>query len=175
MKSSVKSQIASMEALRTPTDLSTTQVRAIATAVNPILADSFALYMKVKNFHWHLSGPTFRSVHLMLDDHAASILKDIDPLAERVRKLGALTLHSISEVSKMQSLVDDNDDFVPAQEMLVRLLKDNQAVAKAQRDAIDVCDENRDKATADLLAKMLDETEKRIWFLFELTQGGLLD
>lgn len=156
--------------LATATDLSPKQVEAVAKAINPIIADSFVLYVKTKNFHWHLSGPHFRSYHLLFDEHAEGILESIDPLAERLRKIGAATLKGITNISQLATLKDDTDEFVSAEEMVARLLADNKKVAKTLREAIETCDENKDAATSDLLAKLLDETERRVWFLFELTR-----
>lgn len=156
--------------LATATDLSHKQVEAIATALNPIIADSFVLYVKTKNFHWHLSGPNFRSYHLLFDEHAEGILNSIDPLAERLRKIGATTIKGVTQVSKIANLKDDTDQFVTAEEMVARLLSDNKKVAKAMREAIETCDDNKDAPTSDLLTKLLDETERRVWFLFELTR-----
>lgn len=157
--------------LATPTDLSPEAVRAISEAVNPILADSFALYLKTKNFHWHLSGSHFRDYHLLLDEQADSIFASIDELAERVRKIGGTTLRSISHVSQLQTIQDDNDDFVAPGDMIRRLLDDNRKVAKAQRAALKLADDHDDAPTNDLLQQILNETERRIWFLFEITQG----
>jgi len=167
-----KSKFQATTVLATPTDLKSEEVQAIAAAVNPIIADSFALYVKTKNFHWHLAGSHFRGYHLMFDEHAATILDSIDPLAERLRKIGATTLRSISHISETQTLEDDNDEYVMPLEMVMRLLNDNRQVAAAQRAAIEVCEDNRDKVTGNLLQEILDETERRIWFLFETCQGG---
>jgi starvation-inducible DNA-binding protein len=169
---SSKQNYSSSTALSTPTDLSEKGAAAVVQAINPLIADSFALYMKTKNFHWHLSGSHFRDYHLMLDEQADQILESTDPLAERVRKLGGTTLRSISHVTQTQTLQDDNESFVPPLEMLHRLMEDNKAMAKAQRAAHEVCDDNRDFATASLLEIYIDETERRTWFLFEAMQGG---
>ncbi len=157
--------------LATPTDLSPEAVRAIAEAVNPIVADSFALYLKTKNFHWHLSGSHFRDYHLMFDEQADTIFESIDELAERLRKIGATTLRSVSHVSQLQTIQDDNDDFVAPGDMIRRLLDDNRKIAKAQRAALIIADDHDDAPTNDLLQQILNETERRIWFLFEITQG----
>ena len=154
-------------ALSTPTDLRQEEVAAVAAAVNPLIADTLALYMKTKNFHWHLFGVHFRDFHLLFDEHAEVLIESVDILAERIRKIGGTTLRSISHVSELQTISDDNDDFVPPSEMIRRLLADNQQMAKAQRAAIDICDENRDSPTGNLLQEILDQTERRIWFLFE--------
>ncbi len=161
----------SVAQLRTPTDLKEEEAQAVAEAVNPLIADSFALYIKTKNFHWHLAGPHFRDYHLLFDEQAESILEGIDPLAERVRKLGRTTIHSVSHVGRLQTIQDNNDEFVPDGDMIAQLLEDNRRMAAAQRAAIDLCEEKRDTPTANLLQSILDQTERRIWFLFEITKG----
>ncbi len=158
--------------LATPTDLKPEEVEKVRKALNPLIADAFALYVKSKNFHWHLAGKDFRDCHLLLDEQAQSILASIDPVAERLRRIGATTLRSISHISREQTLRDDEEDFVPIDKMIARLLADNRSMAKAQRGAIEVCEDNRDTPTANVLQEILDETEKRIWFLFEMTQGA---
>lgn len=158
--------------LATRTDLPKEQVRAIAAAVNPIIADSFALYLKTKNFHWHASGIHFRDFHLLFDEQAESIFTPIDALAERIRKLGESTIKSLGHAMKLTQIESDDDEYVPTQEMLSRLLADNLAVAKSQRAAIDFCEQNGDKVTANLLQEVLDGTERRIWFLFESSQNS---
>ena len=157
-------------ALATPTDLSNKEVGAVVDAVNPLIADAFALYVKTKNFHWHLSGVHFRDLHLLFDEQADAILDSIDPLAERVRKLGGTTIRSIGNISRQQTIPDDDDEFVPPQAMVQRLLADNRHIAERQRAAIAVCDEHRDTPTGNLLQDLLDQTERRIWFLFEIAQ-----
>lgn len=157
--------------LQTPTDLTPDEVAAITSAVNPLIADAFALFLKTKNFHWHLSGPHFRDYHLLFDEQAADILEPVDALAERVRKLGGMTLLSVGHVSRLQTISDDDDAFVPADEMVRRLLADNLTMAKAQRAAIEVCDAHRDTVTGNLLQEVLDGTERRIWFLFEISRA----
>jgi len=158
------------QALATATDLQPDDTRAVADAVNPLIADAFALYVKTKNFHWHLSGPRFRDYHLLFDEHAAVILDSIDVLAERVRKIGGVTLRSIGHISQLQTIPDDNETSVPAMEMIRRLLADNRRMAESQRAAIEVCDRHRDTPTGNLLQEILDQTERRIWFLFEISQ-----
>ena len=153
--------------LATPTDVDRAGVSLIAKALNAIVADSFALYLKSKNFHWHVSGPHFRSYHVLLDEQADQIFAAIDPLAERVRKLGAKTLRSISHVTQTQTLKDNNAEFVTPNDMLLELLEDNKKVAHAMREAHELCDEHKDAATASLLEIYIDETERRTWFLFE--------
>lgn len=155
----------------TPTDLKKNEAQKVVEAVNPLVADAFALYVKTKNFHWHVYGPHFRDYHLMFDEQAETILESIDVLAERVRKIGGTTLRSIGHISQLQTISDDNETRVEPTEMLARLLADNRAVAENIRKAIDVCDDNRDTPTGNILQEILDQTERRIWFLFE-TLGG---
>lgn len=157
--------------LATPTDLKPEQVQKITEAINPLVADAFALYVKTKNFHWHLSGSHFRDYHLMLDEQADSIFASIDLLAERVRRIGGTTIRSISHVSQQQTIQDDNDEFVPPGEMLQRLMDDNTHIAQAQRAARYLCDDNNDPATSSVLEVIIDETERRKWFLFEAIKG----
>src|SRR5262245_51616735 len=154
--------------LATPTDLKPNEVQAIVEAVNPLIADAFALYVKTKNFHWHLAGSHFRDYHLLFDEQADAIFASIDPLAERMRRIGGTTIRSISHIGQLQTIDDDNDDFVSPEQMIQRLIEDNRQIAEAQRAAIEVCDKNRDTVTGNLLQEILDETEKRTWFLFEV-------
>jgi len=163
--------VAVPEALATASDYEEDAVAAVATAVNPLIADAFALYVKTKNFHWHLAGPRFRDYHLLFDEHAAAILDSIDVLAERVRKVGGLTIKSIGHVARLQTIRDDDDAYVPAMEMIRRLLADNRHTAEAQRAAIAVCENHGDSPTGNILQEILDETERRIWFLYEITQA----
>lgn len=158
--------------LATTTDLTTEEVRAVVEAINPLIADVFALYVKTKNFHWHAAGSHFRDYHLLLDEHADAIFDAIDTLAERVRRIGGTTIRSISHINQLQTIQDDNEDFVPAGEMMRRLLRDNQHLAEMQRAAIAVCDKNRDSATSNVLQEILDQTERRKWFLYEVVQGA---
>jgi starvation-inducible DNA-binding protein len=158
--------------LATTTDLKAEEVRAVVEAVNPLIADAFALYVKTKNFHWHLAGIHFRDLHLLFDEQADDILDAIDPLAERLRKLGGTTIRSISHISQLQTIADDNDDFVPPKVMIERLLADNRHLAEQQRAAIAVCDQNRDTPTGNLLQDILDHTERRVWFLYEISQSA---
>src|SRR5436305_13620412 len=158
--------------LDTPTDLDESAVSEISEALNGILADSFALYLKTKNFHWHISGPHFRDYHLMLDEQASAIFATTDPLAERVRKLAGTTLRSIGDISKLQSIKDNDDGFVGPNDMLRELMNDNKAVAAAMRKAHDVCDKHEDVASASLLEVYIDETERRTWFLFEASRNA---
>ena len=153
--------------LNTPTDLAADGVEKVTKALNGLLADAFALYLKTKNFHWHISGRHFRDYHLMLDEQSDQIFATTDPLAERVRKIGGRTLHSISEIAKVQTIKDNNEDYVPPIEMLRELMEDNKKMAAAMRKAHEVCDDAKDIASASLLENYVDETERRTWFLFE--------
>lgn len=157
--------------LATPTDLTPQETRAITEALNPVVADLFALYVKTKNFHWHLAGTHFREYHVLFDKQAEKIFGAIDMLAERVRKVGGTTIRSISHISQLQTLADDNEAFVPAPEMVRRLMDDNRALVGAMRSAHEVCERCRDVATTSLLETYIDEAERRTWFLFETTQG----
>ena len=154
--------------LATPTHLKEKARDAITKAINPLVADAFALYVKTKNFHWHLSGPHFRDYHLLFDEQADQIFAMIDVLAERVRKLGGLTLHSIGEIGRLQNIEDDNDLFVEPIEMVRRLFEDNKNYAAHMLEAHEICDEHQDVATASILEVLIDETERRSWFLFEI-------
>lgn len=156
--------------LATPTDLPNDSARAVAKALNGLLADAFALYLKTKNFHWHISGPHFRDYHLMLDEQADQIFATTDPLAERVRKIGGKTLRSIGNVAKVQSLKDNDEEFVAPRDMLLELMEDNKKVAHAMRAAHKLCDDHDDVATASILEVYIDETERRTWFLFEASR-----
>ena len=158
--------------LRTPTDLKPEDTKKIAAALNGIVADTFALYVKTKNFHWHMSGPHFRDYHLMLDDQGDAIFASIDPLAERVRKLGERTLTSIGAIGKTTRLKDNDADYVDPREMLLELMEDNKACAKAMREAHSIADDAEDSGTAGLLETFIDETERRTWFLFEAARGA---
>lgn len=159
-------------ALDTPTDLDNAAVKAISEALNGLLADSYALYLKTKNFHWHVSGPHFRDYHLLLDEQAADILGATDDMAERVRKIGGTTLRSIGQISKLQTIEDNDADFVPPAMMLQELMNDNKHVAAQMRKAHDVCDEHDDIASASLIENWIDQTEKRTWFLFEAARNA---
>ncbi len=158
--------------LSTPTGLKPKEVLRIVETVNPLIANAFALYLKTKNFHWHLSGSHFREYHLLLDEQADSIFESIDPLAERVRRIGGTTIRSVSHVAQLQTIADSNEDFVPAEEMIRELIEDNLQMAAQQRSAIEVCDRSRDSSTSSLLQDYLDQTERRIWFLYEVSTGG---
>ena len=156
--------------LDTPTDLPQAGVDKISAALNVLLADAFALYMKTKNFHWHVSGRQFRDYHLMLDEQSEAIFATTDQIAERVRKLGGTTLHSIGEIAKLQTIQDNNEAYVPPREMLRELMEDNKHVAAAMRKAHKLADDHDDSGTAGLLELFIDETERRTWFLFEASR-----
>src|SRR6266513_1988639 len=156
--------------LSTRTDLSHAAVKDISAAMNAILADVFALYLKTKNFHWHMSGPHFRDYHLLLDEHAEQLFAMTDPIAERVRKIGGITLHSIGQISRTQRVLDNNAQYVEPLDMLAELMDDNKTLAARLREAHNVCDEHRDVATTSLIEVWTDETERRAWFLFETTR-----
>ena len=158
--------------LATPTDLKRAATKDISAAMNAILADVFALYMKTKNFHWHLSGPHFRDYHLLFDEQADQIYAMTDPIAERIRKVGGRTLRSIGHISRMQRVLDNDADYVEPSDMLAELREDNKALAAHLREAHNVCDEHRDIATASLIEVWIDETERRTWFLFESGRRG---
>lgn len=159
-------------ALDTPTDLDSAAVAAVSEALNGLLADSYALYLKTKNFHWHVSGPHFRDYHLLLDEQAADILGATDDMAERVRKIGGTTLRSIGHIAKLQTIEDNDADFVPPGGMLKELMDDNKKVTQRMREAHEVADEHEDVATASLIENWIDQTEKRTWFLFEAARGA---
>jgi starvation-inducible DNA-binding protein len=158
--------------LSTPTDLKPDEVRSIVEAINPLIADAFSLYIKTKNFHWHIASSHYRDYHLLLDEQASAILESIDPLAERVRRIGGTTIRSISHISQLQTIEDDNRDFIPPDKMIEELLKDNSHLAERQRASIEVCEQNRDTPTSNVLQEILDQTERRIWFLYEISTGG---
>src|SRR5712664_2992662 len=154
--------------LATVTDLTKQDAQAITEVLNPLIADLFALYVKTKNFHWHLAGSHFRDYHLLFDEQAEAIFESIDIMAERVRRVGGATIRSISHIGQLQTIDDDNDDFVPAGQMIKRLMDDNAHIAQMIRAAIEVCDKQRDSASSNALQEILDETERRKWFLFEI-------
>jgi starvation-inducible DNA-binding protein len=153
--------------LATPTDLGANAAKDIAGALNAVLADTFALYLKTKNFHWHVSGPHFRDYHLLLDEQADQIFASTDVIAERVRKIGQPTLRSIGDISRHQRISDNDAVYVEPSDMLAELRDDNQRVIAAMREAHDICDEHNDVATASLLEVFIDEAERRVWFLYE--------
>jgi starvation-inducible DNA-binding protein len=156
--------------LDTPTDLSESAVRELSSKLNEILADAFALYLKTKNFHWHVSGPHFRDYHLLLDEQSEQIFASTDELAERVRKVGGTTLRSIGHIAKLQTIKDNDEQFVPAHEMLRELMNDNKMVAASMRECHELAEKHEDAATAGLLETFIDETERRTWFLFEASR-----
>ena len=170
MNKSARKPDAVAPALDTPTDLSNDAVKEISAAINPIVADAFALYLKTKNFHWHVSGPHFRDYHVLLDEQAEAIFGSIDELAERVRKIGGTTLRSIGHIAKLQTLDDNDESYVPPREMLRELMNDNKKVAAAMRKAHEVADKHDDSATASILENFIDATERRTWFLFEASR-----
>jgi starvation-inducible DNA-binding protein len=161
-----------MAPLQTPTDLGAQATKDVSAALNLLLADAFALYLKTKNFHWHVSGPHFRDYHLLLDEQADQIYATTDPIAERVRKLGGTTLRSIGQISRLQRVEDNDADYVTPLDMLAELREDNQQVAARMREAHSVCDEHDDVATASLLEVWIDEAERRVWFLYEASRKG---
>jgi starvation-inducible DNA-binding protein len=158
--------------LNTPTDLETNKLNSVADALNVALADSYALFLKTKNFHWHVSGPHFRDYHLLLDEQAAQILAATDDIAERVRKTGGTTLRSIGHISRLQRIEDNDADFVPAQEMLLELHKDNLKLVEDFREVKRLAEEAEDNATSGVVDEWTDQAEERAWFLFETSRGS---
>jgi starvation-inducible DNA-binding protein len=156
--------------LDTPTDLSADAVSQISAKMNEILATTFALYIKTKNFHWHVSGPHFRDYHLLLDEQAEQIFASTDDIAERVRKIGGITLRSIGQISKLQGIEDNDASYVAPGDMLRELMGDNKKVVAAMRACHKMCDEHEDVATASLLENFIDQAERRTWFLFEASR-----
>src|ERR1700674_699004 len=157
--------------LATRTDLTRADTKDIAGAMNAILADVFALYLKTKNFHWHMSGPHFRDYHLLLDEHGDQLFAMTDPIAERIRKIGGLTIKSIGHIARIQRVLDNDADYVDPPDMIAELADDNKTLAARLREAHNVCDEHRDVATASLIEVWIDETERRTWFLSEIKRG----
>lgn len=157
-------------ALRTPTDLGEEARKEVAGALNLLLADTFALFLKTKNFHWHVSGPHFRNYHLLFDEQAAQLLATTDAMAERARKLGGTTLRSIGHIAKLQRIQDNDADFVTPEDMIAELRDDNETMVRALRETHGLCDEHEDVATASLIENWIDETELRVWFLFETSR-----
>jgi starvation-inducible DNA-binding protein len=177
MKKTAATKVQDMKARRrsplvTPTDLKPAATKDISGAMNGILADVFALYLKTKNFHWHMSGPHFRDYHLLLDEQADQLYAMTDPIAERIRKLGGTTLRSIGHIARAQRVLDNDADYVQPLDMLAELRDDNKTLASSLREAHNVCDEHRDIATASLIEVWIDETERRTWFLFEASRQG---
>jgi starvation-inducible DNA-binding protein len=158
--------------LHTPSDLKPNAVKDISGALNILLADMFALYLKTKNFHWHVSGPHFRDYHLLLDEQAAQIFATTDDIAERVRKVGGTTVRSIGHIGRLQRVLDNDADFVTPMDMLAELRDDNKQLTTSLREVHDVCDEHGDVATASLIEVWIDEAERRHWFLFESTRSA---
>src|SRR5882762_6882964 len=154
--------------LATPTDLTRSATKDITGAMNAILADVFALYLKTKNFHWHMSGPHFRDYHLLLDEHGDQLFAMTDPIAERIRKIGGLTIKSIGHISRTQRVLDNDAEYVEPLDMIAELADDNKTLGARLREAHNVCDEHRDVATASLIEVWIDETEHRTWFLSEI-------
>ena len=157
--------------LATPTDLPSNQVSNVTDALNAILADSYAIYLKTKNFHWHVSGPHFRDYHLLLDEQATQILGTTDQIAERIRKTGGTTLRSIGHIARLQSIKDNDAEFVAAGDMLRELRGDNLKLVEKLREAKDIVDAAKDNATSGILDEWTDLAEQRAWFLFEASQG----
>jgi len=158
--------------LLTPTSLTAAATKDIAGAMNAILADVFALYLKTKNFHWHMSGPHFRDYHLLLDEQGDQLFAMTDPIAERVRKIGGTTMRSIGHIARNQRILDNDAEYVEPEDMLAELLDDNKALVARLREAHNVCDDHNDVATTSLIEVWIDETERRIWFLFEASRRG---
>jgi starvation-inducible DNA-binding protein len=156
--------------LATPTDLKSNAIKDISGALNALLADVFTLYLKTKNFHWHMSGPHFRDYHLLLDEHGDQIFAMTDDIAERVRKIGGTTIRSIGHIERLKRILDNDADYVTADDMLAELRDDNKQLTAAMREAHDLCDEHGDVATTSLLENWIDEAERRTWFLFEATR-----
>jgi len=158
------------QALATPTDLTSEGIEEISSELRKLLADVFALYLKTKNFHWHMSGPHFRDYHLLLDEHSDQIFAMTDDVAERARKIGGTTLHSISDITQHQRLKDNNEPFVAPRAMLKELCDDNQRLTRSMRATHAVCDEHNDVATASMIENWIDQTERRTWFLSEIVR-----
>ena len=170
--STTKERIALQKAaLKVPTDITPESVADITGALNALLADVFSLYLKTKNFHWHMSGPHFRDYHLLLDDHGDQLFAMTDEIAERVRKIGGTTLRSIGHIARLQRIPDNDAEYVTPQDMLSELREDEKALVSSMRAVHTVCDEAGDVATASLLENWIDQGERRIWFLFETTRG----
>jgi starvation-inducible DNA-binding protein len=158
--------------LATPTDLGANATRDITGALNALLADVYALYLKTKNFHWHMSGPHFRDYHLLLDEQATQIDAITDTIAERVRKLGGTTIRSIGHIARLQRISDNDADYVDPLDMLSELREDNKSLIVSMREVHNVCDERGDVATASLIEVWIDEAERRVWFLYETSRRG---
>ena len=169
---SIDAKARRMAPLDTPTDLGPNAVRDISGALNILLADMFALYLKTKNFHWHVSGPHFRDYHLLLDEQGEQIFATTDAIAERVRKIGGVTLRSIGHIGRLQRVLDNDAEYVTPQDMLAELRDDNKQLTAYLRETHALCDEGGDVATASLLEVWIDEAERRTWFLFEASRGA---
>jgi starvation-inducible DNA-binding protein len=156
--------------LQTPSIYDTNAIRDLSGALNALLADTFAIYLKTKNFHWHMSGPHFRDYHLLLDEQADQLFAMTDDIAERVRKIGGITIHSIGEISRLQRVQDNDAPYVTPQDMLAELRDDNKDFVGRLKETHDLCDEKGDVATASLIENWMDETERRVWFLYESTR-----
>jgi starvation-inducible DNA-binding protein len=169
-KPTVLSEDIERRPLLTRTDLDRNATKNIAGAMNAILADVFALYLKTKNFHWHLSGPHFRDYHLLFDEQAEQLFAMTDSIAERIRKLGETTMRSIGQIARAQRVLDNNAEYVEPEDMLAELMEDNKALTARLREAHNVCEEGRDVATTSLIEVWIDETERRTWFLFEASR-----
>jgi starvation-inducible DNA-binding protein len=161
--------------LGTPTDLQPPATHDISAALSGLLADVFALYLKTKNFHWHMSGRHFRDYHLLLDEHGDQLFAMTDPIAERARKIGGTTLRSIGHIARQQRILDNDADYVDPRDMLAELRDDNKLLVTIMRQVHNVCDTYGDVATASLLENWIDETERRTWFLFEMVVTGVND
>ncbi|WNZ54142.1 DNA starvation/stationary phase protection protein [Microbulbifer sp. MKSA007] len=170
MRKATGEAVGTQSRLAAPSDLSESARASITIAVNTLLADTFSLYMKTKNFHWHVSGPHFRDYHLLFDDQADEVFEMTDALAERVRKLGGTTLRSIGHIAKLQRSSDNDAEYVDPQDMLLELGEDNREMISSMRKVHELCDEHRDIATASLLEEYIDQAEKRSWFLFEASR-----
>ena len=157
--------------LATPTDLTRSATKDITGAMNAILADVFALYLKTKNFHWHMSGRHFRDYHLLLDEHGDQLFAMTDPIAERIRKIGGLTIKSIGHIARLQRVLDNDAEYVDPKDMIAELAEDNKTLATRLREAHNVSEEHRDVATTSLIEVWIDETERRTWFLSEIKRG----
>lgn len=172
LKSATTAKTRRKAPLETPTDLGADAVRDISGALTTLLADMFALYLKTKNFHWHVSGPHFRDYHLLLDEQAEQIFAATDGMAERVRKIGGTTLRSIGQIGRQQRVLDNDADYVTPLDMLAELRDDNKQLVAWMREVHELCDEHNDVATASLLENWIDEAEGRTWFLFEASRRG---
>ena len=161
--------------LDTPSHFSANAVKDLSGALTKLLADFFALYVKTKNFHWHVSGPDFREIHLLFDEHGAQIFAATDPIAERVRKIGGTTLHSIGEIARETRVLDNDAEYVTPSDMLAELRDDNLQLVGALREVHELCEEHGDVATASLIENWIDEAERRVWFLFEMTRRSRPD